>query len=247
LRDNSNSKKPFMPDQLSGEVDDGSIERSAVSSSQFSEDEALAIVQRPDVSTDALAQLARNPGALKSRKVVFALSTHARTPRHLSIPLLRRMFTFDLMTVALTPTVAADIKRAAEEQILLRIESLSAGEKITLARRGPGRIAAALLAENDGRIVSVALDNSHLVEPAIVVSLMRQDAPRLLFILVSEHAKWSQRHEVQMALLKSEKTPLEHAVKFAANFSPEALRDIVPEARRAELLSAIGSPNFGPA
>jgi hypothetical protein len=38
------------------------------------------------------------------------------------------LFTFDLMQVALTPVVAADIKRAVEEQILLRIESLSAGE-----------------------------------------------------------------------------------------------------------------------
>ena len=213
----------------------------------LSEDEAMAIVQRPDVSTQALAQLARNPGTLKSRKAVFALATHLRTPRHIAIPLLRRMFTFDLMKVALTPTVAADIKRAAEEQILLRIESLSVGEKITLARRGPGRIAAALLAEKDGRIASVALDNSRLVEPAIVTSLMRPDSPQLLFILVSEHPKWSQRHEVQMALLKSEKTPLEHAVKFAANFSVDVLRDVVPEARRAELLSAIGQPNSGPA
>ena len=247
MRDNSNSNKPSRPEQLSGETQDGSVERSAASPSQFSEDEALAIVQRPDVSTDTLAQLARNSGALKSRKVVFALATHARTPRHLSIPLLRRMFTFDLVKVALTPTVAADIKRAAEEQILLRIESLSAGEKITLARRGPGRIAAALLAEKDGRIVSVALGNSRLVEPAVVASLMRPDAPRLLFMLVSEHSKWSQRHEVQVALLKSEKTPLECAVKFAENFSPEALRDTVPEARRAELLSAIGQPNSGPA
>ena len=247
MRDNSNSNRPSRPDRLSGKTQDGSVERSADSPSQFSEDEALAIVQRPDVPTNALAQLARNSGALKSRKVVFALSTHAKTPRHLSIPLLRRMFTFDLMKVALTPTVAADIKRAAEEQILLRIESLSAGEKITLARRGPGRIATALLAEGDGRIVCVALDNSRLVEPAIVASLMRRHTPRLLFILVSEHSKWSQRHEVQIALLRSEKTPLEHAVKFAANFSQEALRDIVPEARRAELLSAMGQANSGPA
>jgi hypothetical protein len=156
------------------------------------------------------------------------------------------MLTFDLMKVTLTPTVAADIKRAAEEQILLRIESLSAGEKITLARRGPGRIAAALLAETDGRIVAVALDNGRLIEPAVVAS-MTPNAPRLLFLLVSEHAKWSQRHEVQIALLKSEKTTLEHAARFAANFAPEALRDIVPESRRAELLSAIGQLNSGPA
>jgi hypothetical protein len=239
LRDNSNSNKRSPPDQLSGRAD-SAVARSAVSRSQFSEDEALAIAQRSDVSTDALTQLARNSGALKSRKVVFGLATHARTPRHISIPLLRRMFTFDLMKVALTPTVAADVKRAAEEQILVRVDSLSTGHKITLARRGPGRIAAALLAENDGRIVAVALDNSRLVEPAVIASLMREDAPRLLFILVSEHSKWSQRREVQIALLKSEETPVEHAVKFAANFSQEVLRDILPATRKSAFVDSVG-------
>ena len=240
MRDDSNSNESRGPDQGAGEIDEGSLARRADSPSQFSEDEALAIVQRPDVSADVLAQLARNPGALKSRKVVFALSAHAKTPRHLSIPLLRRMFTFDLMKVALTPAVATDIKRAAEEQILLRLESLSAGEKITLARRGPGRIAAALLAETDGRIACVALDNGRLTGAAVVASLMTPGASQLLFILVSEHAKWSQRPEVQIALLKSEKTPLEHAARFAANFSPEALRDILPETRKLALVDAAG-------
>jgi hypothetical protein len=207
---------------------------------EFSEDEALAMVQRAGVTAATLAQLARNPGALKSRKVVFALATHARTPRHISIPLLRRMFTFDLMKVALTPTVAADIKRAAEEQILVRIDSLSTGHKITLARRGPGRVAAALLAENDGRVISVALENGRLTEPAVVASLMRADAPPLLFVLVSEHAKWSQRREVQMALLRSEETPLERAMKFAANFSPEVLRDIAPKTRKLAFVDSVG-------
>jgi hypothetical protein len=239
LRDNSNSNEPSRPDQASGKIDDGSAERGAASPSQFSEDEALAIVHMADVTADTLAQLARNSGALKSRKVVFALATHPRTPRHVSIPLLRRMFTFDLVKVALTPTVAADIKRAAEEQIVVRIESLSTGEKITLGRRGPGRIAAALLAENDGRIVSVALDNGRLVEPAVVAALMRLDAPRILFELVSKHSKWSQRYEVQLGLLKTEKTPLEHVIKFAAHFSQEVLREIVPETRRPQLLNAI--------
>jgi hypothetical protein len=207
---------------------------------EFSEDEALAMVQRAGVTAATLAQLARNPGALKSRKVVFALATHARTPRHISIPLLRRMFTFDLMKVALTPTVAADIKRAAEEQILVRIDSLSTGHKITLARRGPGRVAAALLAENDGRVISVALENGRLTEPAVVACLMRADAPPLLFVLVSEHAKWSQRREVQMALLRSEETPLERAMKFAANFSPEVLRDIAPKTRKLAFVDSVG-------
>src|SRR6478672_4283421 len=68
--------------------------------------------------TEDLAQvldwLSRNGGVMKSRKVKLALVEHPRTPRHISIPMARYLFTFDLMQVALTPVVPADIKMAAE-------------------------------------------------------------------------------------------------------------------------------------
>jgi hypothetical protein len=114
---------------------------------ELSEDQSLALLKRSDVTASTLTLLARNPGVMKSRKVVLALATHPRTPRHITIPMLRRLFTFDLMQVALTPTVAADVKRTAEEQILNRLEALSSGERISLARRASGRVAAALLIE----------------------------------------------------------------------------------------------------
>lgn len=202
------------------------------------EDEALALLRAVDVSSGTIAKLARNAEALKSRKVGSAIVSHPRTPRHLSIPLLRRMFTFDLMQVTLTPAVATDIKRAAEEQILLRIESLSLGEKISLARRASGRVAATLLTEKDSRVISVVLDNARLIEAGVVTALMKMAARKVLFGLVSRHEKWSQRREVQIALLRSEKTPFENAKNLAQHFSPEFLRDIVPEARKAELVDA---------
>jgi hypothetical protein len=64
-----------------------------------------------------------------------------------------------------------------------------------------------------------------------VQALMKLSAPEILFALVSEHRKWSQRREVQMALLRSEKTPLERAREFVRNFSDEVLRDFLPDSR----------------
>lgn len=194
---------------------------------ELSEDAALALLKDPQVSADRLAQLARSPVASKSRKVLLGLVEHPRTPRHVSIPLLRRMFTFDLVQVTLTPAVAADIKRTAEEQIAVRLESIPAGEKITLARRASGRIAAALLQEDDSRIISPALDNPQLTEALVVQALMKRGAPEQLFVLVSNHAKWSLRREVQIALLRSEKTPMNRAEEFRRNFSPEFLEEIL--------------------
>ena len=202
------------------------------------EDQALALLQRSDVTAAELSLLARNPSAIKSRKVALGLALHPRTPRHITIPLLRRLFTFDLMQVALTPAAAADVKRAAEEQILNRMESVSLGERISLARRASGRIAAALLLDAERRVISTALDNSHLVEALVVTALMKHNAPVWLFALASEHPKWSLRKEVQIALLRNEKTPLARAVELAGNFPAEFLREIMPEARREALIES---------
>ena len=225
-----------MDTESSGEnqrAADSSAEGARVTAG-LTEDAALALLKSPDATAAALAQLAKNLITSKSRKVLVALIGHSRTPRHVSIPLLRTLFTFDLMNLALTAAVAPDVKRAAEEQILTRLESLPLGQKITLARRASGRVAAALLQSSDQRIISPALDNKQLTEALVVQALMKSRAPERLFVLVSDHVSWQLHREVQIALLRSQKTPPERAREFAKNFSPEFLQEIVP-APKSEL------------
>jgi hypothetical protein len=225
-----------MDTESSGEnqrAEDSSAEGARVTAG-LTEDAALALLKSPDATADALAQLAKNLITSKSRKVLVALIAHSRTPRHVSIPLLRTLFTFDLMNLALTAAVAPDVKRAAEEQILTRLESLPLGQKITLARRASGRVAAALLQSSDQRIISPALDNKQLTEALVVQALMKSRAPERLFVLVSDHVSWQLHREVQIALLRSQKTPPERAREFAKNFSPEFLHEIIP-APKSEL------------
>jgi hypothetical protein len=40
------------------------------------------------------------------------------------------------------------------------------------------------------------------------------------------------RREIQIALLRSQKTPLDRAQNFAKNFSADFLQEILPESRR---------------
>ena len=101
---------------------------SAASDPALTEDLALVLLKQTDLPAHVLDRLSRNSGAMKSRKVKLALVEHPRTPRHVSIPMVRHLFTFDLMQVALTPVVPADIKMAAEESLINRLERLSQGE-----------------------------------------------------------------------------------------------------------------------
>jgi hypothetical protein len=99
----------------------------AVSDPALTEDLALVLLKRSDLPTQVLDRLSRNTVIMKSRKVKLAVVEHPRTPRHISVPMVRHLFTFDLMQVTLTPVVPADIKMSAEEALINRLERLRKG------------------------------------------------------------------------------------------------------------------------
>ncbi len=211
----------------------------AASDPVLTEDLALALLRQSDLPTQALDRLSRNSGVMKSHKVELALVEHPRTPRHISVPMVRHLFTFDLMQVALAPVVPADIKMAAEESLINRLERLPQGERLTLAHRASGRVAATLLLDPEPRVIHAALDNSRLTESAVINALMRRDAPAAFVSAVCHHSKWSPRREIRIALLRNEKTPLARALEFARSLPPALVRGILQDTRVGRtLLSA---------
>jgi len=199
----------------------------AASDSALTEDLALVILKQSDLPTLVLDRLSRNRGVMKSRKVKLALVEHPRTPRHISVPMVRHLFTFDLMRVALTPVVPADIKMAAEESLINRLERLSQGERLALAHRASGRVAAVLLLDTEPRVIHAGLENARLTESAVIKALMRRDAPEAFVRAVCHHAKWSPRREIRIALLRNGKTPLSRALEFSRSLPPALVREIL--------------------
>ena len=135
------------------------------------------------------------------------------------------------MQIALAPTVASDLKLFAEDALIARLESVSAGERIALAKRGSTRIAAALLHDPEARIIEAALNNPYLTEMFVVKAVMKAKSSQALIDAVCHHAKWNLRREVRAALLRNEKTPLARAVAFAEGMSSMVLRDILRASR----------------
>jgi hypothetical protein len=199
----------------------------AASDPALTEDLALVLLKQSDLPSQVLDRLSRNPGVMKSRQVKLALVKHPRTPRHISIPMVRHLFTFDLMRVALPPVVPADIKLAAEESLINRLERLSPGERLSLARRASGRVAAVLLLDAVSRVIHAALENSRLTESAVIKALMRRNAPEEFVSAVCHHSKWSPRREVRIALLRNGKTPLSRALEFSRSLPPAVVREIL--------------------
>jgi hypothetical protein len=203
---------------------------SAISDPGFTEDLALSLLKRSDLPTTILELLSKKTLA-NSRKVRFALVAHPKTPRHISVTLLRQLFTFDLMRLALTPVVAPDLKVAAERALMDRLEKLTSGERLSLARRSSGAVASALLLDSDPRISNAALDNSRLTEALLTRAITAPRASAAFIRAVCDHAKWSLRRDVRAALLRTEKLPLSRALEYAHSFPPIQVREILQNSR----------------
>jgi hypothetical protein len=219
--------------ELAKRVHDPSPEvlRAAAGNRRLTEDLALALLHRRDLPTAAIEELSKNSAVMKHRKVINGIVAHPKSPRHVSVPIIRRLYTFELMHLALTPVIAADIKMAAEEALVSRLETIAAGERLTLAKRASNGVAAALLLDPERRIVEAALANPQMTEASIVRALMHNDASAALVEIVCNHAKWSLRRDIRLALLRNDKISMAKAVFFAQSLPSMALRDVLHHSR----------------
>ena len=226
----------------------------------LTEDLALALFKRPDLTHEVIEQLAKNGNALKSRKVKIALASHQKTPRHVSVPLARQFYTFDLMKVALSPSVPADVRIAVDDVLISRLKTVTLGERVTLARRASGRVAAALLFDvferkiaedktggkikikdaatvaRETRVMLTALENPRLTEALVISSVLRPAASSALIHAVARHAKWSCRREIRAALLRTEHLSLARALEFGQELPAPFLQDLLASSHLPDMI-----------
>ena len=207
------------------------IQIAVASDARLTEDLALALLNHRDLPREALEALSKNGPVAKHRKVQLAIIIHPRTPRHVSVPTIRHIYTFELMQVALLPAVPPDVKRAAEEALINRLGSISSGERSTLARRSSGRVAAALLMDKEERIMQAALSNPQMTEIFVVKALKVDHGTELLAPAVSRHQKWSYRNDVKAALLTNKNTPSARLIHLAAELPVNLIKDVLRSGR----------------
>ena len=198
------------------------------------ESQVCLLLERKDLPAEILEEVGKRKPLLKSYRVKKALCFHPRGPRLITLRLIRDLYLMDLVQLALSPAVPAELKRNAEEQLLARLPQIPLGQKITLARRGPARVAGALLAEGHPQIVSVILDNPYLTEAQILKALSREKLPAPVIPAIIHHRKWSISYNIRIALLRQPSAPLAAILSYLPQLTVSDLRElaapgIVPE------------------
>ncbi len=209
-------------------------------------DETLLVLllQRKDLQSEFLAEVVRRRHFLKNYTVKKLLAFHPHTPRTEGIRLLRDLYLMDLVQFTISPGVLPDLKRKAEDQVIAKLPQLPLGQKITLARRAPARIAGALLADGQPAVVKAALSNPNLTEAQVLRVLAREKLAPDVAQSIAQDAKWSCIYNVRIALLRQPSTTLKSILAFLPELTVSDLRElaapgILPENLRNYLQAEI--------
>jgi hypothetical protein len=196
------------------------------------------LLDRLDLSANVVTAIGGESKWVSSEGVRLRLASHPRTPKRIALTTARQLYLFDLVRLSLLPSAPADIKRVAEEIIISRVPHLPVGQKLTLARRGPARVAGAILAEGHAQAVKLALNNSFLTESQILKVLAKSGVPERVVAAIAQHTKWSCQYNVRMALVRNPQTPAPRVLEFLPQLKVNDLKEIAkleelaPQARK---------------
>jgi hypothetical protein len=186
----------------------------------------IALLDRLDLPASVLGAVAGRGKWTSDEGVRVRLAQHPRTPKRFALAVARQLFLFDLVRLSLLPSAPSDIRRVAEELILTRVPHLPVGEKLTLARRGPSRVAGAILAEGHPQALKLVLGNPYLTESQVLKVLANAHAPERVVAAIAQHLKWSCQYNVRMALVRNPHTPVAAVLGFLPNITLRDLKDI---------------------
>jgi hypothetical protein len=206
---------------------DAKILAALIENPQFDESHLCLLLERKDLPGELLETIARSKEWLRSYRIRRSLSFHLHTPRLVAMRLARELYLMDLVQLSLLSVAPPELRRLAEELILARLAQLPLGQKLTLARRAPARVAGGLLAEGHPQAVAAALDNPFLTEAQVLKVLAQEETRPAVVPAIARHRRWSHVYNVRLALLRHPKTPLDCVLAFLPDLTQRDLDEMV--------------------
>ena len=215
------------PDQLFPILDNAALDETSLA----------LLLRRKDLPSDFLTEVLKRRQFLKNYLVRKLLAFHPHTPRTETLRLIRELYLMDLIRFAISPGVLPELKRKAEDQVIAKMPQLPLGQKITLARRSPARIAGALLADGQPMIVKAALSNANLTEAQVLRVLAKKKLAPNVAQSIAQHEKWSHMYNVRIALLRQPSTTLATVLAFLPELTVSDLQALAAPGILPESLS----------
>ena len=174
---------------------------------QFAEKEALAVLENVHCDAVICQKIVQVQRLVAFYSVRLRLVAHRSTPQAHAVKLVHHLFWPDLLRLSVDVTVSAPVRRAIDNQLALRVDKLSLGEKIASAKRCSPALIKILLFDPDPKVFAALLVNQRVREDDLVLVAGSDRSSAEKVRLLAEDGKWSTRYAVRKALVMNPLTP----------------------------------------
>jgi hypothetical protein len=202
---------------------EGALENRSVTAGEM-----VLLLRNRQAPPKLLLAVGRDREWTRNREVKRLLVLHPRVPLVTARNLLPHLFWKELAEVASSPRVNPVIRRMAEDSLKNKIDEMSVGEKVALARRATPRLISALSDGREDRLLRALLGNGKMREIAAAKIAADDELPGELLAFIANHHRWGRLRSVRLALLANPRTPIPDALQLLGRL---ALRDLQRLAR----------------
>lgn len=213
--------------------------RLCLSNPRITEDHLLTLLRNPRITPEIPQTISRHDEWMSSYKVQSAIANCPKTPYPLALRIIQMLFWKDLLKVAGNFRLLPRIRRMAENQLKEKVQDLTLGEKISLARTAPRAVIGFLRWQSEPEVIRALLRNSHLVEDDIMVMINEETTPDYILEAIGTDFKWSLQYPIRLALIRNERTPLRVSLKFLSRLQKPDLKAVADAPHTPELLKRV--------
>lgn len=202
----------------------------AIDNPHLGDEEMPLLLRNRRASPALLTRIGRDRRWTRNSEVRRLLVQHPQVPMALARTLLSNLFWKDLLEVSVNLRVHPVIRRQTERMLQVRVEELTLGERIALARRAPRAVIASLIHSDESRLLLSVLGNPTLIEhDAVTISKASKTGGDVLSHLAA-HPRWGVRRAVRQALIRNPRTPVPVALRLVGGLPRRDLQELIRDA-----------------
>ncbi len=202
----------------------------------LSEEEVLAVLENRFVTPSLLSKIAQTPRLTGSYAVRLRLVAHRQTPQAHAVKLVHYLYWFDLLHLSIDVQVPAPVRRAIDAQLVLRVDKLTLGERVSSARACSPALIKVFLYDPDPKVFAALLINKRLREDDLLALVTSERATEDQLLMIASDPKWSYRYPVRKALVLNPSTPRAAAASQLRHLTRLDLRRIHDNPRTSTYL-----------
>ena len=202
----------------------------AIDNPHLGDEEMLLLLRNRRARPALLTRIGKDRRWTRNSEVRRLLVQHPQVPTALARSMLSNLFWKDLLDVSVNLRVNPVIRRQAERMLQLRVEDLTLGEKIALARRAPRAVITGLIHSDEPRLLRSVLGNPTLIEQdAVNIAGAGRSGGDVLTHL-AEHPRWGVRRSVRQALIRNPRTPVAVSLRLIGGLPRRDLKELIRDA-----------------